>query len=110
MAELPDVTGELLAALEYRYADPRVCRVCGAPLQVTSVGGRDGVKMACTSDAASPMKYRYEAADVTWKQALDHWSESTEYNPPDGDVRVLAVVAEVRRLRAWAAVVEATSG
>ena len=95
--ELPPVTDELLAALEFRYASPRVCRVCGAPLQV---GDTRGMKMTCTSDAASPLRYRYEAAGVTWKDALDHWSESTMYNPPDGDTRVLALVAEVRRLRA----------
>ena len=89
--EIPPVTDELLAALEFRYADPRACRVCGAPLEV---GDSRGMKMSCTSDAASPLRYRYEAAGVTWKDALDHWSESTMYNPPDGDVRVLALVAE----------------
>lgn len=94
--ELPEVTSELLAALEFRYAVPRCCRRCGAPLEV---GDSRGVKMICTSDAASPLRARYERAGVTWQQALDHWRESTMYDPPDGDARVLALVAEVRRLR-----------
>jgi hypothetical protein len=93
---LPEVTDELLDALEFRYAEPPACRVCGAPLQV--VDSR-GMKMACTSDAASPFRNRYEAAGVTWRQALDHWQESIAYNPPAGDLRVLALVAEVRKLR-----------
>lgn len=94
--ELPEVTAYLLDELEFRYAVPRCCRVCGAPLEV---GNTRGKKMSCTSDAASPMKSRYTKAGVTWKEALDHWQESTMYNPPDGDARVLALVAEVRRLR-----------
>jgi hypothetical protein len=94
--ELPDVTDDLLAALEFRYAQPRVCRVCGAPLHV--VDSR-GMKMTCTSDAASPYRNRYEAAGVTRADALDHWDKSTMWNPPDGDVNVLAVVRELRRLR-----------
>lgn len=93
---LPPVTEELLAALEFRYAVPRCCRVCGAPLQV---GDSRGMKMTCTSDAASPYTSVHEAAGVTWKEALHHWQESMMYNPPDGDVHVLALVAEVRRLR-----------
>ena len=32
--EIPQVTDELLAELEFRYADPRACRVCSAPLTV----------------------------------------------------------------------------
>jgi hypothetical protein len=90
------VTEELLAALEFRYAQPRVCRVCGAPLQVAD---SRGMKMTCTSDAASPVRAKHEAAGVTWKQALDHYEQSTMYDPPDGDPRVLALIAEVRRLR-----------
>jgi hypothetical protein len=94
LRELPPVTDELLAALEFRYAVPRCCRVCGAPLEV---GDSRGMKMSCTSDAASPVKNPLSSG--TWRQALDHWQESTMYNPPDGDVHVLALVAEVRRLR-----------
>ena len=100
MNELPvEITDELLAALEFRYAEKPVCRVCGALLEV---GDSRGMKMTCTSDAASPLRYRQEAAGVTWQEALHHWEESTQYNPPPGDVRVLALVAEVRRLRAAA--------
>jgi hypothetical protein len=95
LAALPPVTEELLTALEFRYADPRVCRVCGAPLQLADT---KGMKMTCTSDAASPYTSVHEAAGATWKEALHHWSESTLYNPPDGDLRVIALVAEVRRL------------
>jgi hypothetical protein len=95
-AELPAVTDDLLSALEFRYAEPRVCRVCGAPLHLAD---SRGMKMTCTSDAASPFKPRHEAAGVTWKEALDHYGESTMYNPPDGDLRVIALVREVRRLR-----------
>jgi hypothetical protein len=94
--ELPPVTEELLTALEFRYAVPRCCRVCGAPL---SVADSRGMKMTCDSDAASPYTAVHEAAGATWKEALDHWAESTLYNPPDGDLHVLALVAEVRRLR-----------
>lgn len=93
---LPPVSDYLLDELEFRYAVPRCCRVCGAPLEV---GNSRGMKMSCTSDAASPVKYRHTRAGVTWKEAMDHWQESTMYDPPDGDVRVLALVAEVRRLR-----------
>jgi hypothetical protein len=92
---LPPVSDYLLDELEFRYAVPRCCRVCGAPL---AVGDSRGMKMSCTSDAASPAKYR-PAGGVAWREAMDHWQESTMYNPPDGDVRVLALVAEVRRLR-----------
>lgn len=92
-----EITDELLAALEFRYAEKPVCRVCGALLQV---GDSRGMKMSCTSDAASPLRSRYQAAGVTWQEALRHWEESTQYDPPPGDVRVLALVAEVRRLRA----------
>jgi hypothetical protein len=95
LRELPPVTDELLAALEFRYAVPRCCRICGAPLQV---GDSRGMKMTCTSDAASPYTSVHEAAGVTWKEALAHWRDSTLYDPPDGDLRVLALVAEVRRL------------
>lgn len=94
--ELPAVTDELLAAMEFRYADPRVCRVCGALLHLADTRG---MKMTCTSDAASPLRNRHEAAGATWKEALDHYQESVLYNPPGGDVRVLALVAEIRRLR-----------
>ncbi len=94
--ELPPVTDELLAALEFRYAEPRVCRVCGAPVHVADT---KGMKMTCGSDAASPYTAVHEAAGATWKEALAHWRDSTLYNPPDGDLRVIALVAEVRRLR-----------
>lgn len=96
---LPEVTGELLAELELRYAVPRCCRVCGAPLQVADTRG---MKMACTSDAASPLRGKHEAAGATWKEALDHYNDSVMYDPPEGDRRVLALVAEVRRLRGMA--------
>jgi hypothetical protein len=94
--EVP-VTDEILEELEFRYAVPRVCRVCGAPLRV---GDSKDMKMSCTSDAASPYSAVHEAAGATWKEALDHWQESTLYNPAEGDLRVIALVAEVRRLRA----------
>jgi len=94
--DLPEVTDELLAGVEWRYAVPRCCRVCGAPLQLADT---KGMKMTCTSDAASPFASRHGAAGVTLSQALDHWQESTLYDPPDGDKRVLALAAEVRRLR-----------
>jgi len=103
--ELPEVTEELLAALEFRYADPRVCRVCGAPVELAN---SDGMKMTCTSDAASPFRSRQEAAGVDWKQALDHYGESTMWNPPAGDLRVIALVREVRRLRELAGVRDGT--
>jgi hypothetical protein len=92
-----EVTEELLAALEFRYAEKPLCRVCGAPLEV---GDSRGMKMTCTSDAASPLRSVHEAAGATWKEALAHWSDSTQYDPPPGDPRVLALVNEVRRLRA----------
>jgi hypothetical protein len=90
------ITDELLTALEFRYADPRVCRVCGAPLQVVN---SQGMKMACTSDAASPLASKHEPAGATWRQALDHYQDSAMYDPPPGDKRVLALVCEIRRLR-----------
>lgn len=93
---LPPVTEELLRGMEWRYAVPRCCRVCGAALQVSD---SRGMKMTCTSDAASPLRGKHEAAGATWKQAMDHWQDSTLYDPPEGDLRVLALVAEVRRLR-----------
>jgi hypothetical protein len=95
--KLPPVTDRLLDGLEFRYAVPRCCRVCGAPLQVAD--SKD-TKMTCTSDAASPYRDRHTAAGATWKEALDHYQESTMYNPPAGDAAVLALVAEYRRLRA----------
>ena len=94
MPDLPEVTAYLLDELEFRYAVPRCCRRCGAPLEV---GDSRGMKMHCSSDAASPYKRRQEDAGVTWKEALDHWQESLMCDPPDGDVRVLALVAEIRR-------------
>jgi hypothetical protein len=103
-SELPDVTDELLTVLAFRYACPRVCRICGAPLEVVN---SQGMKMACTSDAASTLKNPLSSG--TWRQALDHYRQSEMYDPPEGDVRVLALIAEFRRLKAWAAVVEATS-
>lgn len=93
---VPPVTEELLTGLEWRYAVPRCCQVCGAPLQVSD---SRGLKMTCTSDAASPLRTRHEPAGATWREALDHWRDSTLYNPPEGDRRVLALVAEVRRLQ-----------
>lgn len=91
-----EVTDELLAALEFRYAEPRVCRVCGALLEVAN---SQGMKMACSSDAASPFKSKHEPAGATWKEALQHYQDSAMYDPPDGDKRVLALVAEFRSLR-----------
>lgn len=96
-ADVPEVTEYLLDELAFRYAVPRCCRVCAAPLQVAD---SRGMKMTCTSDAASPLTIKHEAAGATWKEARDHYAESTLYDPPDGDWRVLALVAEVRRLRA----------
>jgi hypothetical protein len=93
---LPEVTDYLLDELAFRYAEPRICRVCGAPLEVVN---SNGMKMACTSDAASPFRDKHEAAGATWKEALDHWNESTLWNPPAGDLRVVALIAEVRKLR-----------
>ena len=40
-----EVTEELLAALEFRYAEPPRCRACGSPLQVAD---SRGMKMTCT--------------------------------------------------------------
>ena len=91
---LPGVTDELLAWLAWRYAVPRCCRVCGAPLQVVN---SDGMKMACTSDAASPLKNPLGSG--TWRESFDHYQASVLYDPPDGDTAVLALTAEVRRLR-----------
>lgn len=93
---LPPVTEELLKGLEWRYSVPRCCRVCGAALQVSD---SHGMTMTCTSNAASPLRSRHEPAGATWKEALDHWQDSTLWNPPEGDLRVLTLVAEVRRLR-----------
>lgn len=100
MSEPVEITDDLLAMLEWRYAEEPVCRVCGALL---SVSDSRGMKMTCTSDAASPLRGRQKAAGVTWREAQRHWEDSTQYNPPPGDARVLALVAEVRRLRAQAA-------
>jgi hypothetical protein len=97
------VTEYLLDELAFRYADPRVCRVCGAELQLADT---KGMKYTCASDAASPLRTRHEPAGATWKQALDHYQESTLYNPPEGDRRVVALVAEVRRLREASVAVE----
>jgi hypothetical protein len=94
---LPEVTDALLDAMTFRYAEPRVCRVCGAELQLADT---KGMKYTCTSDAASPFRNKHEAAGATWKEALDHWQDSTLYDPPAGDLRVLALIAEVRKLRA----------
>jgi hypothetical protein len=104
MSDKPiEVTDDLLNALEFRYAEPRVCRVCGAELQLADT---KGMKYACTSDAASPLRGRHEAAGATWKQALDHYQNSVLYDPPPGDRRVTALVAEVRRLREAACALE----
>jgi hypothetical protein len=104
MSEVPvEITDELLAVLEFRYAEKPICRVCGALLEV---GDSRDMKMSCTSDAASPLRSKHEAAGVTWQEALRHWEESTQYNPPSGDRRVLAVVAELRRLREAAVAVD----
>ena len=96
MSELPVVTDELLDALAFRYAEPRVCRICGAELTLVDT---QGMKYACTSDAASPYKNRHEPAGATWQEALHHWQDSTMYNPPHGDLRVIALIAEIRKLR-----------
>jgi hypothetical protein len=98
-----EVTEKLLDELAFRYAEPRVCRVCGAELQLANT---KGMKFTCTSDAASPLRTRHEPAGATWKQALDHYQDSTMYNPPEGDRRVVALVAEVRRLREASVAVE----
>jgi hypothetical protein len=95
--ELPTVTDALLDELAFRYAEPRVCRVCGAELHV--VDSR-GMKMACSSDAASPFHWKYEPAGVTRQEAADHWDGSIMYDPRPGDLDVIALVAEVRKLRA----------
>jgi hypothetical protein len=89
-------TDYLLDELAFRYAVPRCCRVCGAPLEVADT---KGMKMTCTSDAASPYRNKHEPAGATWQEALHHSLESTLYDPPDGDLRVIALIAEVRRLR-----------
>jgi|HubBroStandDraft_3_1064219.scaffolds.fasta_scaffold447786_2 hypothetical protein len=94
LPDLPAVTGELLDWLARRYAVPRCCRVCGAPLKVVNSGG---MKMACTSDAASPLANPLRSG--TWRDALDHYQASVLFSPPRGDPAVLALVAEVRRLR-----------
>lgn len=95
--ELPKVTDALLDELAFRYAEPRICRVCGAPLHVVDSGD---MKMTCSSDAASPFRRGQEAAGVTWQEAADHWHESIMYDPRPGDLDVIALVAEVRKLRA----------
>lgn len=93
---LPRLTDELLKGIEWRYAVPRVCRVCGAPLQLADT---QGMKMTCTSDAASPFRRAHEAAGATRAQAMIHYSASTLWNPPDGDKRVLALAAAFRAVR-----------
>jgi hypothetical protein len=92
----PEVTDYLLDELEFRYAVPRCCRVCGAPLQMADTRG---MKMTCASDAASPLTNVHEAAGATRKEAMDHWRESVMYDPLPGDLMVLGLIAEVRRLR-----------
>lgn len=93
---LPPVTDEMLARLEWRYAVPRACRVCGTPLELMDTRG---MKMACPSKAASPFTRDQEEAGVTRAQAMTHYSGSTVWDPSPGDVFVLALAAEVRRLR-----------
>jgi hypothetical protein len=97
-AELPRLTDELLRSIEWRYAVPRSCRVCGAPLRVGS-SGLGGIRMGCSSDAASPLKYKHEPAGATWQEALRHWEESVLYNAPEGDLRVIALAKAFRGVR-----------
>jgi hypothetical protein len=106
MSDYPEhqITDEVLAELERRYASwqPRPCRICGAPLKMVDSGASwrgVGAKYACTSPEADAVN----SAPGSYDRALAHYQGSRTDAPSlTGDARVLALVAEVRRLRATA--------
>jgi hypothetical protein len=102
MPDLITLTREELDALEidYTWADPPPCRICSQPLQMTDTGGENGrARFACTSVDARLLGKDRDA----FKRALRHYHESQWQQPRQQDQRVVAVIRELRELRAQSA-------
>lgn len=82
-----------LEALEKRYTAETVppCIVCGGELSIQRMGGGAATKYAHSSPPG-----------VSARQWGDHYEQSAWVQYRAGDSQVLALIAEVRRLRAEA--------
>jgi hypothetical protein len=93
------LTEEQLAALEQRYAVwvPPRCPVCARDLTCTDTGSPwrgVGARYACPGAMEDPRP------GTAVREAVEHYQASQVSAPSNqGDAQVLALVAEVRRLR-----------
>ncbi|SFA60890.1 hypothetical protein SAMN05444374_11655 [Rhodococcoides kroppenstedtii] len=87
-----------LDAIERRFtADPIPdCRVCHAELEVASMGGGRATEYACPRPYAAGFA---RLGSPEWKAQSEHYGRSKYTHFRSGDSEVLALVAEVRRLR-----------
>lgn len=102
------LTEDELSQLAERYTPDEIppCRVCGAPLTIGAMGGGAATKWACSAASVTgpyPEDIATDQQKRTYRRAqMDHYSASkwTEYRSGDG--WVLALIAEVRKLRGQA--------
>lgn len=81
--EHPPITHEHIAALRERYTTTPLppCRVCGAPLEVASMGGGKAPEFACSN-----------ATDANGKTDFEHYGQSKYTHYGTGDNHVIAVL------------------
>lgn len=95
------LTAAELSILRSEHAPVHIppCRVCGAELEIGSMGGGRGTKYACSSVAASTIKSsREKGAPLTNEEreaASNHYGASAVHVSYHGDPSVVAVIDEL---------------
>lgn len=90
---VPSISDEQLAELEDYYTSEPVpaCRVCGAPLSISSIGGGRPTVWSCSDE---------EALIVDGKMDWDHYDKSQFEQRRTGDSRVISLIARLRAAEA----------
>ncbi|MCK0441083.1 hypothetical protein MUG78_16915 [Gordonia alkaliphila] len=93
------LAAEILDELVEQYTPIPVppCRICGADLEIERLSSGQPTRYVC------PVANRQsKKAGINDLPALDHYMASQDWHTDDSDLRVVALVAEVRALRAAA--------
>lgn len=90
------LTAAELSILRARHVPPEIppCRVCGAKLEIASIGGGRAAKYACSSDAASHMKSQASTPKER-EEISSHYFASAVHISYHGDHEVVAIVDEL---------------
>jgi hypothetical protein len=97
VADLIILTGDELDELEARYSwvEPPPCRCCLQPLEQANSGGSSPATYACSSQEARLIG----KTGIAFEVAKEHYVASKWQQPWKDDLRVVAVIQELRDLR-----------